>query len=67
MATTNESLLTATDEEVARLNKILKHQLIMKTIFQIAGGVTLAVVSGVITNAINQKFIDDNTNEVTTD
>jgi len=54
--TTN--LLNASDEQVARLNKILAKQLKTKMVYTIAGGVVVAAAGALIKYALNSKEIE---------
>jgi NH3-dependent NAD+ synthetase len=50
----NTNLLNASDEEVARLNKILAKQLKTKMVYTIIGGVTVAVAGALVKHALNK-------------
>lgn len=58
-ATTN--LMNASDEEIARLNKILRKQLLTKTVFTVVGGVTVAVLGHVLKTALDSWTNEEET------
>jgi len=55
------TILNASDEEIVRLNKILRKQLLTKTVFTVVGGLTVAVLGHVIKTALDSWSDEEDT------